>query len=785
MTIAALGISIEGQGVAEMPGKLDRVTSSAQRLESAADRLSKGARTADGALSNLSNRSLTGFNAISARAAEQAAYMAAQVEKLSMTDIRNDDIQAYGREMDQLRAKFNPLFAASKQYEASLDEINYAHRVGAITAQEQAAAVARLDAQYELAAQAANKLTTANKSMAGSFHTTNLLFQAQDIAMMTAMGQAPMMLALQQGMQVGGIFHQIGSGKQIVQALGGALAGLLSPINLVTVGVIALGAAAVQAFMSWVSSAGPVEKTMEDHRAWLDEILSGYEEISRAVDDYLERATRMPETLLRLDIGEQMTNAREQLDSLRSSLESFSLAYSSPLPFGPFQQFNEDMGILQQLRGEFVSGERDAVSFAESLRLIIQNNNVSPFVRELAQELYGMAREAAGAEVQLGSLEIAMGRTGEAALLAAQQTQFLTDTFAMLNAGAGSNAGLQNVMDEGVAALDTLRRMVPEIRNTKEIAGDLVQTVLDTLPSGAARQEAQALFDTILENEAILSARRDAARGAKSGLKEQSAYDDLILSANQFIETQGMEQQALALTGAAAAGLRYEQELLNKAANDNIALSQPQRDELAALAEAMAQAEQATAGVRFAIGDPDPWQQAITNIQNVDAALAAGALSWEQYGAAAFKANAGAASAVLGLASGMTGALAQMFQDNKAFAVANAVVSTAEAVMKAMATYGPTPWGFAAAGVAAATGAAQIASILSAQKGSSSVSRPSGSASSQSQTQAQAQRAVQLNVTLGGSGRYSRDEVRDLLEQLADGLNDGVDQGNFKIAVNS
>ncbi len=178
-------------------------------------------------------------------------------------------------------------------------------------------------------------------------------------------------------------------------------------------------------------------------------------------------------------------------------------------------------------------------------------------------------------------------------------------------------------------------------------------------------------------------------------------------------------------------------------------------------------------------------KQAITNIQNVDAALAAGALSWEQYGAAAFKANAGAASAVLGLASGMTGALAQMFQDNKAFAVANAVVSTAEAVMKAMATYGPTPWGFAAAGVAAATGAAQVASILSAQKGSSSVSKPSGSAPSQSQAQAPAQRTVQLNLTLGGSGRYSRDELRDLMEQMVDGLNDGVDGGNFKIAVNS
>lgn len=172
----------------------------------------------------------------------------------------------------------------------------------------------------------------------------------------------------------------------------------------------------------------------------------------------------------------------------------------------------------------------------------------------------------------------------------------------------------------------------------------------------------------------------------------------------------------------------------------------------------------------------------LTDLNNL---LAQGKISWEQYGEAAYRANAGAMSSVLGLASGMTGALSQMFQDNKAFAVANAVVSTAEAVMKALATYGPTPWGFAAAGVAAATGAAQIATILSAQKGSSSASRPSGSAAPAASQAPAAQRSVQLNVTLGGSGRYSRDDIRDLLEQLTDGLNDGVDQGNFKLAVNS
>lgn len=41
--------------------------------------------------------------------------------------------QAMAKEMDQLRAKFDPLFAASKRYEASFEELNRAHKVGALS----------------------------------------------------------------------------------------------------------------------------------------------------------------------------------------------------------------------------------------------------------------------------------------------------------------------------------------------------------------------------------------------------------------------------------------------------------------------------------------------------------------------------------------------------------------------------------------------------------------------------------------------------------------------------
>lgn len=56
---------------------------------------------------------------------------------------RAEDIAAYGRELDNLRAKFSPMFAAQQAYRTQLGDINQALRVGAINEAEHAAAVER------------------------------------------------------------------------------------------------------------------------------------------------------------------------------------------------------------------------------------------------------------------------------------------------------------------------------------------------------------------------------------------------------------------------------------------------------------------------------------------------------------------------------------------------------------------------------------------------------------------------------------------------------------------
>src|SRR5690606_38527124 len=98
----------------------------------------------------------------------------------------------------------------------------------------------------------------------------------------------------------------------------------------------------------------------------------------------------------------------------------------------------------------------------------------------------------------------------------------------------------------------------------------------------------------------------------------------------------------------------------------------------------------------------------------------------------------------------LTGALGKMFGDSKEFAIAEAIINTAQAITKTLAQYGATPWGLAAAGVAAASGAAQIATIARTNKGSKSapsVRGASGSASTAgSNGPTQPQQAVTINL---------------------------------------
>lgn len=122
----------------------------------------------------------------------------------------------------------------------------------------------------------------------------------------------------------------------------------------------------------------------------------------------------------------------------------------------------------------------------------------------------------------------------------------------------------------------------------------------------------------------------------------------------------------------------------------------------------------------------------------------------------------------------LTSGLAALFKDNKAFAIANAVVNTAEGITKALAQGGI--FGFIGAAGVAAAGAAQIAAIASATPGSASA--PSVSASAAAAQASPTAAGSAINLTIRGSGNINVDELG---EQLAKSIADGGNSNFVKV----
>ncbi|MBO4168868.1 phage tail length tape measure family protein [Cereibacter azotoformans] len=131
----------------------------------------------------------------------------------------------------------------------------------------------------------------------------NLTAQFNDIGMMLMAGQNPLMLAVQQGTQITQVIGPMGAAGA-VRTLGAAFMSLLSPVNLVTLGVIAGGAALIQ----WLTGASAEARTLEDAVGDLSGHVDAYGKASRLAHASAAELTK--------EFGTQAVVIRELLKQL-------------------------------------------------------------------------------------------------------------------------------------------------------------------------------------------------------------------------------------------------------------------------------------------------------------------------------------------------------------------------------------------------------------------------------------------------------------------------------------
>lgn len=220
----------------EAQAKLEKATAAYERVQktvNAAVERNAGLQAAGNRILEAAAKQYLGIaTAAEKAAAAQAKYNAAAGVKAPTSEEdykkRAADIAAYGAEMDRLRGKYNPLFAAAQKYKATLTEIAQAEKVGALSAKEAAAAREAEKTAFAAQVRAMQGVGKAHADVAAAAQQTtnamglqrhqvqNLTAQFVDLGTQIASGGGILLPLIQQGPQAVDAVGGVGSALRIV-----------------------------------------------------------------------------------------------------------------------------------------------------------------------------------------------------------------------------------------------------------------------------------------------------------------------------------------------------------------------------------------------------------------------------------------------------------------------------------------------------------------------------------------------------------------------------------------
>ncbi|MET3648026.1 phage tail length tape measure family protein [Phyllobacterium ifriqiyense] len=254
-----------------------------------------------------------------------------------MAELATLGIEAKATGVDQAAKAMDRLTGAAQRVEAATDAIGVtSSKAGAIAAQAANAHVTALNAEAAAATQTAGavriysaanqnaissvtKLTASQRSLSGQ--TGNIASQLNDIGVQLASGTSPWLIALQQGTQLNQIFGGQGL-RGILGGLGSAFAAVVSPVSLLTIGLIAAGGAAIQYFSNLLSSGPSAEETLKKQQDLLDRTAKAWGDAVPALQAYVDQLERARNVGDLKDVLAERTSST--LADIKASLEQFS-----------------------------------------------------------------------------------------------------------------------------------------------------------------------------------------------------------------------------------------------------------------------------------------------------------------------------------------------------------------------------------------------------------------------------------------------------------------------------
>lgn len=516
-----------------------------------------------------------------------------------------------GREMDRLRAKYDPLFAASKQYEASLEELNRAHKVGALNTQQYERALETLNGEYARATGASRSLTG---GLAGvETESGRMRSQIQNTAF-----------------QVGDFAVQVGAGTSASQALGQQLPQLLGGFGVmgaVLGAVVAAGVPLVR-FLLDSGDAGEtleeklktLEQAVQDYGAAVDMALIPTDELVKKYGAATEAAQTFIQALVDINQVEALTAISEALDGIATQFGGFNEAIRSPLSMGGMRdsEFNE---TIQNVAEEFAVARGEAELLVAAMQRMSEAEGVKAQA-EAAQELLDLMIATLGPVDQMSDGARAFANElAEAGIKASevqgniQRTNFsIQDMIAGLATAAdnlGTMVGQAGALGDNMYRAATAAWSFLQARAREKMAydtkvgggrgadprlfGGSAADIAKNDPGAQLAASEAAIADT--KRKAAEKAAKAASRGSKGGKsKPETSMFDIGEKALQNLERQ---IEMIGKTRSEVAALTVKYRLLDEAKKrgidvdaEQVASGQTVREQIDAQAEAVGRLSQ-------------------------------------------------------------------------------------------------------------------------------------------------------------------------------------------------
>lgn len=486
-----------------------------------------------------------------------------------------------GAEMESLRSKFNPIFASVNRYKASIVEIRQAHAMGAISAGEMTAAIGR-ERQAALSSIAAlkqrNAALAATPKVSGgtnSFNTANIAAQLQDIGVTAAMGMSPLQIALQQGTQLSAVFQQLkNDGKSIGPSLASAFMSVVSPVSLVTIGVIAAGAAIYQ-YVAAGKKAKDLTQIFQQHADSIALVKQQYGDFGNYISSFKTE-----------DAASQIRALKDQLAEFYSVVgkeASRKASFGAALLTELAPAFKDAPAAAKQMRNAFADlnasirqGKPDLLSFRETMSKIANDPSVPQSIGYQAEAISKMKDEALKAARAIPGVNAALGLLGD---IASEQVGKINAVKKALEELASIAVPALADSERAYRAYDLAVKNDGSMENRIQAARELQKAL------GRIKASEMPVPGEKPNRESMEPDKPTRTRSERTAERDANAYRDLVKSANDRIEQMQLEEQLIGKTGVAAEVYRLKLELIQKAQEKGRTIDPARRKELEALAE--------------------------------------------------------------------------------------------------------------------------------------------------------------------------------------------------------